>query len=411
VKLIRLATLSCATLLAAGSPAAGADGALVRGERLAWVHAGRGPHVPISDPAVAVRSDGVPLLAWIAAAGEVNHLYVVAPGEKGALPVRVDPPELAVDAIHQAPAIASGKAGEVFVSWSSSKPKPEGVMFASDLRLSRSLDGGRTFEAPLRVNQDRPISHSFDGLAVEQDGDVLLAWIDSRDGWEKAGTYVARVGERGAKIATTSQVGSETCVCCRVAVGAGGNERTAVLWRKDFPGKIRDMVLAVSNDDGASFAASSRVSEDLWEMPSCPHRGGGVGVDGTGRVHAAWYTEGKNDRPGLFYASSADGKEFTAPLRIDQSEGSIPDHAALGVKPDGTVLVVWEDSTAVRRRVLARLSVDGGKTFGPVDQLSTAVKAYAPAVAVTPSGGFVVAWNEEEFPVTRTVVQAVTPAG
>jgi len=411
VKHIGLATLSCATLLAAGSPAAGADGALIRGTRLAWTHSSRGTHPPISDPAVAVRADGVPLLAWIAAEGDVNHLYVVAPGDKDAMPVRVDPPELAVDALHQAPAIVAGAAGDVFVSWSSSKPKPEGAMFASDLRLSRSLDGGRSFAPPLRVNQDRPIAHSFDGLALEQDGDVLLAWIDSRDGWEKAGTYVARIGERGGKVESTAQVGAETCVCCRVAVGAGGangSQRSAVLWRKDFPGKIRDMVLAVSADDGASFAPAERVHEDLWEMPACPHRGGGVGVDATGRVHAAWYSEGKNEQPGLFVASSADGQQFGAPLRIDQSSGSIPDHVGLAVEPNGAVLVVWEDSTAVRRRVLSRLSIDGGKTFGAIDQLSTAVKAYAPAVAVAPGGGFVVAWNEEEFPVTRTVVQPLT---
>ena len=407
----RLAIVSCALVLAAGSPAAGTGGGLVRGERSTWTHASRGTHPAISDPAVAVRSDGVPLLAWIAAEGDVNQLYVVAPGEKDAKPVRVNPPGLAVDAIHQAPAIVAGTAGDVFVSWSSSKPKPEGAMFASDLRLSRSLDGAKSFEPPLRVNDDRPISHTFDGLALEPDGDLLLGWIDSRDGWEKAGTYVARVAERGSKVASAAQVGTETCVCCRVAVGAGGAKRAAVLWRKDFPGKVRDMVLATSDDAGATFAPAARVNEDLWEMPACPHRGGGVGVDRTGRVHVAWYTEGKEEQPGLFYASSADGKSFSAPLRLDRSTGSIPDHVGLAVEPGGSVLVVWEDATAVRRRVLARLSTDGGKTFGATEQLSTAVKAYAPAVAVRPSGGFVVAWTEEEFPVTRSVVLPVSAAG
>lgn len=409
---MRCAVVSCVVgvVLAAGSPAAGADGPLVRGERLSWTHSSKGTHPAISDPAIAVRADGTPLLAWIAAEGDVNHLWVVPPGVKDAKPVRVDPPDLAVDAIHQAPAIVAGGGDDVFVSWSSSKSKPEGAMFASDLRLSRSLDGGKTFAAPLRVNDDRPISHTFDGLARSPGGDLLLGWIDGRDGWEKAGTYVARVGEHGAKVVSMTQVGSETCVCCRVAVGAGGDDRVAVLWRKDFPGKIRDMVLALSDDDGARFAPAVRVHEDRWEMPSCPHRGGGAGVDGKGRVHVAWYTEGTDGKPALFYASSDDGKSFTAPQRLDQSAGSIPDHVGLAVRPDGTVLIVWEDSTAVRRRVLARVSRDAGKTFAPIEQLSTAVKSYAPAVTTSPAGGFVVAWNEEEFPVTRTVLLPVTPA-
>lgn len=410
------AIVACALLLAAGgAPAAAAGAGLARGERVAWTHAGKGPHVPVSDPAVAVRSDGVPLVGWIAAEGDVNHLYVVAPGAADARPVRVDPDGLPVDALHQAPALATGSGGEVFVAWSSAKKKPAGVLFASDLQLSRSLDGGRTFDPPLRINEDRPISHSFEGLARARGGDLLLAWIDSRAGWEKAGTYVARVTERGGKVASTEQLGAETCVCCRVALGAGGDAadggqgRAAVLWRKDFPGKIRDMVLAVSDDGGARFDAAVRVADDRWEMPACPHRGGGVGVDASGRVHAAWYTEGTSGRPGLFYASSADGKRFAAPQRIDRSDGSIPDHVALGVATDGALLVVWEDATAVRRRVLARVSVDGGETFGPIEQLSAAMKASSPAVAPAPGGGFVVAWNEEEFPHTRTVVLPVKP--
>ena len=64
--------------------------------------------------------------------------------------MRVSPEDLAVDSLHQAPGLAVGAGGEVYVSWSSAKPKPAGVLFASDLRLSRSLDGGRTFEPPLR---------------------------------------------------------------------------------------------------------------------------------------------------------------------------------------------------------------------------------------------------------------------
>ncbi|MEW6267738.1 MAG: hypothetical protein AB1689_00405, partial [Thermodesulfobacteriota bacterium] len=370
---VRALLFWCALLpLAAGAggvrDAFAAAPELVRGERLAWTHAARGPHVPISAPAVAVRADGVPLLAWIAAEGDVNHLWVVAPGEEGAQPVRVDPPGLPVDALHQAPALAVGPAGEVYASWSSVKLKPEGTLFASDLRLSRSLDGGRTFAPPLRVNQDRPISHSFDGLAVAGDGDVLLSWIDSRDGQGKAGTYLARVGERGSRVDETEQIGSETCVCCRVAVGARAR-RAAVLWRKDFPDQVRDMVLAASDDDGRTFAPAVRVSEDRWRMPACPHRGGAVGVDGGGKVYAAWYTEGTEGRPGLFFATSPDGASFGVPQRLDRSEGSIPDQVRLGVTPDGRVLVVWEDATAVRRRIVARASVDGGATFGPIEQL------------------------------------------
>jgi hypothetical protein len=69
--------------------------------------------------------------------------------------------------------------------------------------------------------------------------------------------------------------------------------------------------------------------------------------------------------------------------------------------------VVWEDSTAVRRRILLRSIGEGGRSLGPVRTLSQAIKAWAPDVAVAPDG-FVVAWHEEQFPVTKTIVVRIT---
>jgi hypothetical protein len=69
--------------------------------------------------------------------------------------------------------------------------------------------------------------------------------------------------------------------------------------------------------------------------------------------------------------------------------------------------VVWEDLTAVRRRVVMRTTVDGGRTLSPPQTLTQAVKAFAPEVAVAP-GGFVIVWHEEQFPSIKTVIHPVT---
>ena len=403
--IVLVAALGAATPARAGSesPPAGTV-VLERGSRLGHTHARRGMAAPISGPAVASLPNGAPLLAWFAREGDRNALWVLGPGDAGARPVRVDPPGIEVDSNHQPPALAVGPGSEVLVSWSSAKAKPEGTLFASDLRLSRSTDGGRSFGPPLRVNDDRPISHSFEGLAVAGDGSALLAWIDSRDGQEKAGTYLARVAADGARVEATERLGEDTCVCCRVDLASSGG-RVAALWRKDFPGDVRDMVLALSSDGGRTFSAPALVHDDRWVMPGCPHRGGSAAIDARGRVFLLWYTEGRDGRPALLFASSPDGRTFAPPLRIDASDGSIPDHARLGVGSDGRLVAVWEEATAVRRRIVARASSDGGRSFGPLETVSSAMKAYDPDLAVSPSGEFLVAWNEEQFPVTRTVVQ------
>jgi hypothetical protein len=94
-------------------------------------------------------------------------------------------------------------------------------------------------------------------------------------------------------------------------------------------------------------------------------------------------------------------------MRLDSSTSSIPDHVRLAVDADGRAVIVWEDSTAVRRRVLLRYTTDGGETLSPVQVLSQAIKAYAPSVTISPAGEFVVVWHEEQFPHVKTVVQPI----
>jgi hypothetical protein len=118
----------------------------------------------------------------------------------------------------------------------------------------------------------------------------------------------------------------------------------------------------------------------------------------------------------MLFATSADGRRFGAPVQVTGSSGSIPDQVRLAVNRAGAAVIVWEDATAVRRRILLRATTDGGKTLGPVRSLSQAIKAYSPDVKVAPSGDFLVAWHEEQFPVLKTVVQTVrldgpTPSG
>ena len=370
-------------------------------------HPGQGHEVAISGAAVAAGQDSAVFVTWAKQDGQTRNLYLSRLDKEGNKTVQVNPQGMAVDSLHQSPGITVGPNNEVYVSWSSAKAKPEGTVFASDLRLSRSLDGGQSFDSHLRINEDRPISHSFEGLAVTDDGAVVVSWIDSREGWEKANTYLARISEQGSHIAQIVTLDGDTCVCCRSHVAKGPDNTVAVLWRKVFPGDIRDMQLGFSRDGGHSFAPLTRVHADRWRINACPHRGGSTGVDTQGRIYATWYTEGTQGQPAILFATSRDGKRFSSPQRLDTSRGSIPDHVRMATDTAGRAVVVWEDSTAVHRRVLLRSTTDGGRTFSPVRSLSSALKAYAPDITVSHSGEFVVIWHEEQFPLTKTVVQTI----
>ena len=390
-RLVRSLTL---IVLLCGPGAAGA-------QRLEITHPASGHEARLSSPALVVDREGA-LVAWMAPEGHDNVVYVARPGGER---VRVNPAGTSGDSLHQAPGLALGADGEIYVTWASRRPTPANGLFASDLQLSRSVDGGKTFGAPLRVTDDTPTSHSFEGLAVAPDGTVLVAWIEAQPG-ERPQTHLARIVDGGRRVERTLRLDAEeTCVCCRASVAAAKPDLVAVMWRKVFPGDVRDMVLARSRDGGRTVDRAARIHADNWRISACPHRGGSVAIDGRGRIHALWYTEGTRNQPDVLYAIAADGQRFGPPRRVHASTTSIPDHARLAVNAAGHGVIVWEDSTAVRRRVLVRETTGTG--LAPTHVLSQAVKAYAPDVTVAPDGGAVVAWHEEQFPRTKTVVLRV----
>jgi len=331
------------------------------GHRIEIAHPGTGHDVHVSAPALAADGLG-PVVAWITKVDEENVVYLVRPAGTR---VRVNPPGLGAESLHQSPGLAIGPGDEIYVSWAAARrPRPAGALVVSDLYLSRSVDGGQTFES-LRVTDDAPTSHSFEGLAVAPDGAVLLAWIETKAGGRPR-THLARLGERGSRVESVRALDdNETCVCCRIALATARPGRVAVFWRTVMPGDIRDMVLARSLDGARTTAAPARVHADDWTITACPHRGGSVAFDARGRTHAVWYTEGTRGEPDVLYAVAPDGARFGPPQRVHVARGTIPDHARLAVQPDGRAVIVWEDATAVRRRILVRETTPAGP-LGPI---------------------------------------------
>jgi hypothetical protein len=171
------------------------------------------------------------------------------------------------------------------------------------------------------------------------------------------------------------------------------------------------MVFARSRDAGRSFGAAVLVHADGWALAACPHRGGALAFGADGRALAAWYTEGPRAEPALQLAAARDGAGFGPPRALHAEPGSLPDRVTLALRGDGAGVVAWEAATPVRSEIRARALAANGDRVGPALALSQAMKAQAPVALATRDGRLLVAWNEEEFPVLRTVVQALALRG
>jgi hypothetical protein len=364
----------------------------------------------ISPPAIQFNRQGTIHLAWFEKKGATNDLKLVrmTGGDQAFAPAVVANREgQGPAAVHQAPGLAVDADGSVYVTWSAAN-NAAGGMFASDLLLARSTDGGVTFPEPTVVNDDgKPISHTFEDILIGPGGNVYLSWLDGRaKDRSGAAALFACSQDHGRSVGRNVVIDGMACPCCRPAVATAPNGDVWVAWRKTFEGNVRDIVLAHSSDKGLRFSAPILVSRDGWVFDACPHRGPSLAFDRGGRLYVGWYTEGVDEQPRIYVAASDDnGTTFSNPVALHDSPTSLPDHLRIAVHPDGLVVAVWEEVTGVRKRVAMRVSLDRGRTFGPRQILSDGSKAENPTAAVHPNGTVAIGWTEHAFPNNKIVVQ------
>jgi hypothetical protein len=297
----------------------------------------------------------------------------------------------------------------VFLTWARSHPKatPD-KPFSSELRLSRSTDGGQTFASSVRVNDDDAVAnHSFDALHVASDGTVHIAWIDPRDGKKDPGTYITHSRDHGETVGKNQKIDEDTCVCCRTAVTTAPDGTLYVAWRKIYEGNVRETVVARSTDGGQTFSEPVIVGHDRWVFAACPHRPASIGTDALGRVYVVWYTEGNDETPAVYVAVSDDrGQTFSTKQQLNVSKGTFPDHPQMAVDGLGRVVVLWEEQSPVRREVVVSCSLDRGQTFSRPQKLNDK-KAQTPSVSVNAAGLVGMAWMEHAMPGHKIVIQTM----
>lgn len=318
-------------------------------------------------PTVAVDPrDGTTFVAWVHLTGEGDaqdvHLVRIPAGGEPEPPVRVNTVVGDATPHEQAPAqVAAGPDGAVYVMWQR-RTAIEGRRFgASTLRMARSSDGGRSFEAAIDVaDYDGPIpaSHTFHNLVVDPEGRIIASWLDGRAAYvmEAAGIEgpdpgtemrVAVSEDGGRKFGPSVVLASGVCPCCRTALALGPDGAVYAAWRNIWPtpdGKeIRDPAVARSDDGGRSFGPPVRIHADDWVHDGCPHAGPALAVDGEGVLHALWYT-GTPDGPGVFHVRSTDrGEHFSDATPLVQGEWVPPSRVSLSTTPSGSVTAAWED--------------------------------------------------------------------
>ena len=202
------------------------------------------------------------------------------------------------------PKLRSGSGRGIFAAWVAKR----------DIKFSRSMNFGRSFGPPLRVNDDKgKASQSFLSMDVAPNGSIFLAWLDGRDkGSAKHGTsaiYIARSMDQGKTFEKNIKVAGDVCPCCRPAVAFGNNGEIFVSWRHVYNGNERIIVVATSTDGGITWNEPVKTTNTGWKINGCAHSGPTMKYL-NGKLFITWYT-GKDNKARLRLAYSGDqGKSF-----------------------------------------------------------------------------------------------------
>jgi hypothetical protein len=321
-------------------------------------------------------------------------------GKSWSNPVLVTPqPEQTDPGMDSRPKIALGPKSEIYVTWTKPLSKP----YTGEVKLSRSLDGGRTFSTPMVVHQDRQeITHRFDALAVNARGQVFVAWIDKRDGvaaaaanaglYRGAAVYFAVSDNQGATFRGDFKAAKHSCECCRIALMPEADGSVTAMWRHVFDPNIRDHAVATLREDG-TVSGLRRATFDDWRIDVCPHHGPGLSEDADGRLHAVWFS-GAPQHTGVFYGR-LDETGVSAQKRVG---GETAEHADLAVAGH-RVAIAWKEFDGERTKLRGMISEDDGVTWREQELASTAGASDHPHV-LTFGQRFYVSWNTQNEPLT-----------
>lgn len=294
------------------------------------------------------------------------------------------------------PKIVVGSNGNVYISYTRNLETP----FAGNIRFSRSVDGGKSFSAPITVNNNLdPITHSFDAMGANERGQIYIVWLDKRDisiatknGEKYSGLaiYYALSDDEGKTFHTNIKAADHSCECCRVAMAMDKDGTPIIVWRHIFGKNIRDH--AMMRLDGKSQPI--RLSYENWEVDACPHHGPAISIANDGNYHFVWFSN-SSERYGLFYSYSSDqGKHFSRPLNFGnfQAQASHPDILSLGQR----VFIAWKEFDGMATGIYLIHSIDGGNIWSAPQKIASTAGSSDYPFLVSDGNKNYLSWNTDK---------------
>ncbi|XZE44294.1 sialidase family protein [Pirellulaceae bacterium SH467] len=174
-----------------------------------------------------------------------------------------------------------------------------------DVLAYRSLDNGKSWQGPVRVNDvEASAREGLHAMASSENGTLWCVWLDLRE--KGTQLFASKSEDHGATWSKNTLVyqspDRSICECCHPSI-AVSNDALHILFRNSLKGN-RDMYLVSSNDKGESFGKAIRLGQIPWQLNACPMDGGMLAFDKNRQLATVW----RRDRS-VFFAPAKPNSE------------------------------------------------------------------------------------------------------
>ncbi len=172
--------------------------------------------------------------------------------------------------------------------------------YAYDLWLTRSIDQGKTWQAPFLAHRDgQSVQHGFVSLSPLRGDRFLAVWLDGRKGssdhsstghgntdhsnaghsehdHEDQMTLRSAEVSRAGVISAETEIDARVCSCCSTDLASVGNEQVLV-FRDRSSDEIRD--IGIARYTKGRWRSSGKTHDDQWRIAGCPVNGAAIAAN------------------------------------------------------------------------------------------------------------------------------------
>jgi hypothetical protein len=292
------------------------------------------------------------------------------------------------------PKIIFKPSGGIIAAWASANPNPKNS-YSDIVYYSQSSDNGSSWTKPEKLVTDTAgYDQRYFDMALTENGEVAICWLDNRKQTTGEGSalyFAETIGNKGFQ--NGRRIAEPCCPCCRTDLYVDSKKNIHIVYRAIIHDSIRDMMHTVSNNNGETFSAPKRISNDNWAINGCPHTGPAMTENENG-IQFSWFTGGRN--AGVYYCNSTDeGKTFSPRQMVS---GAASKHCQIICLNDKDIAVAWNETFFKGNTASSRIGIEvrDAKGNDPVKSYITSDKGNAtfPVIKSINQNAALVAYTE-----------------